>query len=104
ADAFIDSPSDRVLNKEFDSGCGGSHRVQSSADLDGLFRAILDGLELSGRSDMWRTHHIATIRKVRNRLSNISTRCKGLVTDDGPSHDLPCGRSAVRTRHVVRGA
>ena len=92
ADAFIDFLSDRVLNKEFDDGFGGSHRVQTFADLDGLFRAIFDGLELTGRSDMWRTHHIATIRKVRNRLSNISTRCKGLVTDDGPSNDLPWGR------------
>ena len=27
--------------------------------------------------ESWRTHHIATIRKVRNRLSNISTRCAG---------------------------
>src|SRR5207249_1658435 len=102
ADAFIDFLSDRVLNKEFDDGFGGSHRVQSFADLDGLFRAIFDGLELSGRSDMWRTHHIATIRKVRNRLSNISTRCKGLVTDDGPSHDLPWGR--FEDRRVVGNA
>jgi len=101
ADAFIDFLSDRVLNKEFDDGFGGSHRVQSFADLDGLFRAIFDGLELSGRSDMWRTHHIATIRKVRNRLSNISTRCKGLVTDDGPSNDLPWGRFEDRTVYVV---
>src|SRR2546421_6201274 len=101
ADAFIDFLSDRVLNKEFDDGFGGSHRVQTFADLDGLFRAIFDGLELSGRSDMWRTHHIATIRKVRNRLSNISTRCKGLVTDDGPSSDLPWGRFEDRSLYVV---
>src|SRR6059058_4584124 len=101
ADAFIDFLSDRVVNKEFDDGFGGSHRVQTFADLDALFRAIFDGLELSGRSDMWRTHHIATIRKVRNRLSNISTRCKGLVTDDGPSSDLPWGRFEDRTVYVV---
>src|SRR5439155_1669680 len=101
ADAFIDFLSDRVLNKEFDDGFGGGHRVQTFADLDGLFRAIFDGLELSGRSDMWRTHHIATIRKVRNRLSNISTRCKGLVTDDGPSSDLPWGRFEDRSVYVV---
>jgi len=101
ADAFIDFLSDRVLNKEFDDGFGGSHRVQTFADLDGLFRAIFDGLELTGRSDMWRTHHIATIRKVRNRLSNISTRCKGLVADDGPSNDLPWGSFEDRTVYVV---
>jgi hypothetical protein len=50
---------------------------------------------------MWRTHHIATIRKVRNRLANISTRCKGLVTDDGPSSDLPWGALQDRTVYVV---
>ena len=101
ADAFIDFLSDRVLNKEFADGFGGTHRVQTFADLDALFRAIFDGLESAGRSDMWRTHHIATIRKVRNRLSNISTRCKGLVTDDGPSNDLPWGALEDRTVYVV---
>jgi hypothetical protein len=101
ADAFIDFLTDRVLNREFDDGFGGVHRVQTFADLDRLFRSIFDGLELAGRSDMWRTHHIATIRKVRNRLSNISTRCKGLVTDDGPSNDLPWGQFADRTVYVV---
>src|SRR5205807_5368081 len=44
ADAFIDFLSDRVVNKEFDDGFGGSHRVQTFADLDALFRAIFDGL------------------------------------------------------------
>src|SRR6266853_5185345 len=101
ADAFIDFLSDRVLNKEFADGFGGTHRVQTFADLDVLFRALFDGLESAGRSDMWRTHHIATIRKVRNRLSNISTRCKGLVTDDGPSNDLPWGRFEDRAVYVV---
>jgi len=41
------------------------------------------------------------MRKVRNRLANISTRCKGLVTDDGPSNDLPWGRFDDRTVYVV---
>ncbi len=101
ADAFIDFLSDRVLNKDFADGFGGTHRVQTFADLDALFRAIFDGLESAGRGDMWRTHHIATIRKVRNRLSNISTRCKGLVADDGPSNDLPWGSLEDRTVYVV---
>ena len=38
---------------------------------------------------------------MRNRLSNISTRCKGLVTDDGPSSDLPWGRFEDRAVYVV---
>ncbi|HKW39795.1 MAG TPA: hypothetical protein VJN39_00975 [Gemmatimonadales bacterium] len=101
ADAFIDFLSDRVVGKVFEDGFGGAHRVVTFADLERLFRSIFDGLELAGRSDTWRTHHIATIRKVRNRLSNISTRCKGLVTDDGPSNDLPWGRFEDRAVYVV---
>ncbi len=101
ADAFIDFLADRVVDKEFADGFGNVHRVTTFADLDKLFRAVFDGLELAGRSDSWRTHHIATIRKVRNRLANISTRCKGLVADDGPSNDLPWGRFEDRAVYVV---
>lgn len=101
ADAFIDFLADRVLGRDFDDGFGGRHRVQSFADLDVLFRAVFDGLESVGRGEMWRTHHIATIRKVRNRLANVSTRCKGLVADDGPSSDLPWGRFEDRTVYVI---
>jgi hypothetical protein len=103
ADAFIDFLKDRVLGRTFDDGFGGTHRVQTFGDLDRLFRSIFDGLEITagGRSDSWRTHHIATMRKVRNRLLNISTRCKGLVTDDGPSSDLPWSAFADRTVYVI---
>jgi uncharacterized protein len=101
ADAFIDFLSDRVVDRDFADGFGGAHHVETFADLEALFRAIFDGLELAGRSDTWRTHHIATIRKVRNRLANISTRCKGLVTDDGPSNDLPWEAFEDRTVYVV---
>ena len=101
ADAFIDFLADRVVEKEFDDGFGRTHRVVTFADLERLFRAIFDGLELAGRSDTWRTHHLATIRKVRNRLLNISIRCKGLVTDDGPSNDLPWGRFEDRAVYVI---
>jgi hypothetical protein len=101
ADAFIDFLSDRVLGREFEDGFGRTHRVQSFADLDALFRSIMDGVEMTGRGDMWRTHHIATIRKVRNRLSNVSTRCKGLVADDGPSSDLPWGHFEDRAVYVI---
>jgi DNA helicase HerA-like ATPase len=101
ADAFIDFLADRVVRRDFEDGFGGQHRVETFADLERLFRAIFDGLENAGRGDIWRTHHIATIRKVRNRLGNVSTRCKGLVTDDGPSSDLPWGRFEDRAVHVI---
>jgi hypothetical protein len=59
-------------------------------------------MEAMGRgSEVWRTHHVATIRKVRNRLGNISTRAKGLVIDDGAPNDLPWGRFEDRDLLVV---
>ncbi len=101
ADAFIDFLADRVVRRDFDDGFSGSHHVETFADLERLFRSIFDGLENSARGDIWRTHHIATIRKVRNRLGNVSTRCKGLVTDDGPASDLPWGRFEDRSVIVI---
>ena len=101
ADAFLDFLADRVVEKEFRDDWGNTHRVRSFGDLERLFRAIFDGLEHAGRGDIWRTHHVATIRKVRNRLLNISTRCKGLVTDDGTVSDLPFGRFEDRAVYVL---
>jgi DNA helicase HerA-like ATPase len=101
ADAFLDFLADRVVGKAFQDEWGGRHSVESFADLERLFRAIFDGLEAAGGRDMWRTHHVATIRKVRNRLMNISTRCKGLVTDDVSGNDLPFGALEDRTVYVV---
>ena len=101
SDAFLDFLADRVVDKEFRDEWGNVHRVASFADLERLFRSIFDGLEQSGRGDIWRTHHIATIRKVRNRLLNISTRCRGLVTDDGSASDLPFGEFEDRAVYVL---
>lgn len=101
ADALIDFVRERVVGKDFeDSGFTRVHRVQSFADLDAWFREVLRKLEDSN-GDTWRTHHAATIRKVRNRLSNLSTRCAGLVTDDGMASDLPFGSFTDRTVYVV---
>jgi hypothetical protein len=101
SDAFIDFLADRVVEKEFVDDWGTTHRVSTFTHLERLFKAIFDGLEAQGRSDMWRTHHIATIRKVRNRLLNISVRCKGLVTDDGAVSDLPFGEFTDRSVYVL---
>lgn len=101
AAAFIDFLTDRVVGKEFRDEWGGVHRVRTFGELEQLFRAVFDGLEHEGRGDVWRTHHIATIRKVRNRLMNISLRCKGLVTDDGVSSDLPFREFEDRAVYVI---
>ncbi len=104
ADAFIDFLAERVVGREYVDEMlrGKPFNVQSFADLDEFFRAIFDFMEAMGRgSEVWRTHHVATIRKVRNRLSNISTRSKGLVTDDGVPNDLPWGKFDDRSVNVV---
>ncbi len=101
ADALIDFIRERVVGRQFEEpGLQHKHNVQSFADLDAWFRDVLRKLE-EGQGDTWRTHHAATIRKVRNRLSNLSTRCAGLVTDDGAVSDLPFGSFADRTVYVI---
>jgi len=104
ADAFIDFLADRVVGREYQDDMlrGRPFLVQSFADLEEFFRAIFDFMEALGKGgEVWKTHHLATIRKIRNRLSNISTRSKGLVTDDGAAHDLPWGAFEDRSVHVV---
>ena len=103
-DAFIDFLAERVVGREFQDPAlrEAPFQVESFADLEELFQAIFGFLEGQGRGgEIWRTHHIATIRKVRNRLGNVSTRSKGLVTDDGGANDLPWGRFDDRGVYVV---
>src|SRR6476620_10970668 len=101
ADALIDFIREQVVDREFsDPLLSKKHKVQSFADLDAWFRDVLQGMEKKD-GESWRTHHVATIRKVRNRLSNISTRCAGLVTDSGAVSDLPFGSFEDRTVYVV---
>ena len=84
ADALIDFIRERIVDRDFSDPLLGNKRylVRSFADLEAWFRDVLSAAGGEERR-RWRTHHVATIRKVRNRLSNISTRCAGLVTDDG---------------------
>ena len=102
ADALIDFITERVVDRrmEREGPLSREHTVQSFADLEGWFRDLLQGMERANM-ESWRTHHIATIRKVRNRLSNISTRCAGLVTDSGDVSDLPFGSFEDRAVYVV---
>jgi uncharacterized protein len=104
ADAFIDFLAERVVGREYQDEMlrRKPFLVQSFADLEEFFRAIFDFMEVLGKGgEVWKTHHVATIRKVRNRLSNISTRSKGLVTDDGTANDLPWGSFEDRSVHVI---
>ena len=103
ADALIDFIRERIVDREFHDQAlnnGKRYAVRSFADLDAWFRDVIQHLEQKG-GESWKTHHVATIRKVRNRLSNISTRCAGLVTDDGGVSDLPFGSFADRSVYVI---
>ncbi|MEP6622641.1 MAG: ATP-binding protein, partial [bacterium] len=101
ADALIDFIKENVLDRRFmDPMLERPHTVTSFADLDAWFKDVLRALEKKD-DQSWRTHHVATIRKVRNRLSNISLRCKGLVADDGATSDLPFGSFSDRTVYVI---
>ena len=104
ADAFIDFLAERVVGREYQDEMlrRKPFLVQSFSELEEFFRAIFDFMEVLGKgAEVWKTHHLATIRKIRNRLSNISTRSKGLVTDDGIASDLPWGRFQDRNVYVV---
>jgi len=101
ADALIDFINQNVVGQPFnDPLLSRPHTVRSLADLEDWFKDVLQGLERKD-DQSWRTHHVATIRKVRNRLSNISTRCAGLVTDSGVVSDLPFGEFRDRGLYVV---
>ena len=103
ADALIDFIGDRIVDHDFSDerlANGKRYRVQTFADLEEWFRDLLDFMEERG-NEAWRTHHVATIRKVRNRLVNIAQRCKGLVTDAGVRSDLPWGTFQDRAVYVI---
>ncbi len=104
ADAFIGFLAERIVGREYQDEMlrKKPFLVQSFADLEEFFRAIFDFMEVLGRgAEVWKTHHLATIRKVRNRLGNIGTRAKGLVTDDGAASDLPWGSFTDRSVQVI---
>ena len=102
ADAVIDFIRDKIAGKEFrdERLAKRTYKVDSFAELDEWFRDVLSMLE-EGNSESYRTHHVATIRKVRNRLTNIALRCAGLVTSEGTVSDLPFGSFEDRGVYVV---
>ncbi|HEX5385254.1 MAG TPA: hypothetical protein VFW66_00990 [Gemmatimonadales bacterium] len=104
ADAFIDFLAERVVDREYQDDMlrPKPFRVQTFADLEEFFRCIFQFMEVLGKGgEVWRTHHLATIRKIRNRLGNIATRSKGLVTDDGAANDLPWGAFEDRSLYAI---
>ncbi len=102
ADALIEFIRERVIGREFGSDQGTLHRhvVRTFQELEAWFEDVLATCEQNNR-ESFRTHHVATIRKVRNRLLNLSTRAKGLVANDTSVSDLPWGNFEDRGVYVI---
>jgi hypothetical protein len=99
ADALIQYINQRVVDQTTDVG-GKKLIVRDFQDLTGWFDSVLKFMESSDKSE-WQTHHYATIRKVYNRLSNLVTRYRGLISPDDTTCDLPFGEFKDRTIYVV---
>lgn len=100
ADALIEFIRERVVGRRWNDGTIVEHTVRTFQDLEAWFDDVLTTCEQNDWSS-WKTHHVATIRKVRNRLLNLSTRAKGLVSNDDTSSDLPWGAFEDRTVYVI---
>ena len=99
ADALIQYIRQRVVDQSSEVGRQ-QFTVRNFQDLNRWFDSVLKDMEESNRSE-WKTHHYATIRKVYNRLSNLSTRYQGLVSPDEFSSDLPWGDFEDRGVYVI---
>jgi hypothetical protein len=108
ADAFLSFMKEKIINVDnVDSYYCMHKKITNFKDLEEWFQNVFsesEGNEERGNSEgksQWRGHAIPTIRKVYNRLINITTRCKGLVTNGSVSHDLPWGEFQDRAVYVV---
>ncbi len=100
ADALIQYIRQRVIDQISEANKK-EFKVTNFQELNDWFDAVLMEMEnVSGKSE-WKTHHYATIRKVYNRLTNLSTRYQGLISPDEFSSDLPWGDFEDRGVYVI---
>ena len=108
ADAFLSLIKERIINNDkSDLQFSLNKPVKNFVDLKDWFQNIFDecdGADGSDGKNQWHGHAVPTIRKVYNRLINITTRCEGLVTNDSASHDMPWGNFEDRGVYVVDAA
>ena len=100
ADALIEYIRERIVGRVSDDRTIRVHHVRTFQDLEAWFEDVLAVCEQNDQQ-VWKTHHVATIRKVRNRLLNLSTRAKGLVSNDASVNDLPWGEFQDRSIYVI---
>jgi hypothetical protein len=75
-------------------------RVRSFSDLERWFEVVLKYLEAKNQKQ-WRSFAVETIRKIQNRLVNLTTRFAGLVGECEKPSDLPWGSFQDRTVYVI---
>ncbi|PLS69442.1 MAG: ATP-binding protein [Cyanobacteria bacterium M5B4] len=75
-------------------------KVTNFATLEEWFQRVIGSLQEANQKE-WHSHHLATIYKVRNRLMNITNRCKGLVGNDDRVSDLPWGKFQKNHIYVI---
>lgn len=93
ADAFLAFVRDRWVQKE---------EVLSFDELELKLNTIIEDLEDRDVSQ-YHSHHLATLRKMRNRLVNIPSRCPGLITRGRVSQgdDIPLEQLQDRDIFVI---
>lgn len=104
ADAFISFLEERVVDREVSGDLLMKEPVVDFASLDRWFERVIEAVEDDDENrfrGMWKTHSIHTIRKVRNRLVNLTHRSKGLINVGEAASDLPWGRFEDRGVYVV---
>ena len=100
SDALIEFIRERIVGRVTDERTLRAHHVRTFQDLEAWFEDVLQVCEQNDQQ-VWKTHHVATIRKVRNRLLNLATRAKGLVSNDATVSDLPWDGFQDRTVYVI---
>jgi hypothetical protein len=75
-------------------------RVTNFTELVEWFEQVLRFMERANKRQ-WRSFAIETIRKIQNRLANLTTRFAGLVAESEVVFDLPWGQFQDRTLYVI---
>ncbi|MFQ3680544.1 MAG: ATP-binding protein, partial [Pseudanabaenaceae cyanobacterium] len=99
AEALLSLIAEKVIRKN-DLRYNEGINVTNFQRLAEWFNQVLDSMEAENKKE-WHSHHIATIYKVKNRLLNITDRCKGLVGNDDSVSDLPWGDFRKNHLYVI---
>ncbi|MDX1976485.1 MAG: ATP-binding protein [Pseudanabaenaceae cyanobacterium bins.68] len=99
ADAFLSLIEEKVIRKNaYDYSLG--IKVTNFQKLETWFGEVINAMEAENKKE-WHSHHIATIYKVKNRLLNITNRCRGLVGNSDRVSDLPWGNFHKNHVYVI---